>query len=66
VATPDTTALDTAPEAATYEVAIELTYIIQARRWLQVQPDLQYIINPGGTGKIPNALVLGFQLALIL
>jgi len=49
-----------------YEVAIELTYIIQARRWLQVQPDLQYIINPGGTGKIPNALVLGFQLALIL
>jgi len=31
-----------------------------------VQPDLQYIINPGGTGKIPNALVLGFQLALIL
>ena len=34
--------------------------------WLQVQPDLQYIINPGGTGKIPNALVLGFQLALTL
>ena len=49
-----------------YEVALELTYIIQARRWLQVQPDLQYIINPGGTGKIPNALVLGFQLALTL
>ena len=34
--------------------------------WLQVQPDLQYIINPGGTGKIPNAFVLGFQLALTL
>jgi porin len=49
-----------------YEVALELTYIIQARRWLQVQPDLQYIIKPGGTGKIPNALVLGFQLALTL
>ena len=49
-----------------YEVALELTYIIQARRWLQVQPDLQYIVNPGGTGKIPNALVLGFQLALSL
>jgi porin len=49
-----------------YEVALELTYIIQARRWLQVQPDLQYIINPGGTGKIRDALVLGFQLALIL
>ena len=49
-----------------YEVALELTYIIQARRWLQVQPDLQYIINPGGTGKIPNALILGFQLAVTL
>jgi porin len=49
-----------------YEVALELTYIVQATRWLQVQPDLQYIVNPGGTGKIPNALVLGFQLALAL
>jgi porin len=49
-----------------YEVALELTYIVQATRWLQVQPDLQYIINPGGTGRIPNALVLGFQLALTL
>ena len=49
-----------------YEVALELTYIVQATKWLQVQPDLQYIINPGGTGKIPNALVLGFQLALSL
>ncbi len=49
-----------------YEVALELTYIVQATRWLQVQPDLQYIVKPGGTGKIPNALVLGFQLALTL
>jgi porin len=49
-----------------YEIALELTYIVQATKWLQVQPDVQYIINPGGTGKIPNALVLGFQLALTL
>jgi porin len=49
-----------------YEIALELTYIVQATKWLQVQPDLQYIINPGGTGRIPNALVLGFQLALTL
>jgi porin len=49
-----------------YEIALELTYIMQATRWLQVQPDLQYIIKPGGTGMIPNALVLGFQLAITL
>ena len=50
----------------TYEMALELTYIIQATRWLQIQPDLQYIINPGGNGKIPNAFVIGFQLAINL
>jgi len=25
------------------------------------QPDLQYIIRPGGTGQHANAVVLGFQ-----
>jgi porin len=35
-------------------------------RWLQVQPDVQYIINPGGTGKIRDALVIGFQIAVNL
>jgi porin len=50
----------------TYELVLELTYMFQATRWLQVQPDVQYVINPGGTGKIRNALVIGFQLALNL
>jgi len=47
-----------------YELALEWTYMIQVTPWLQFQPDIQYIIKPGGTGKIQNALVLGFQLAL--
>jgi porin len=38
--------------------------MIQVTPWLQLQPDIQYIIKPGGTGKIQDALVLGFQLAL--
>ena len=25
------------------------------------EPDMQYIIRPDGTGKIPNALVIGAQ-----
>jgi carbohydrate-selective porin OprB len=29
-----------------------------------VQPNLQWIINPGGTGNIPNALVLGAQMSV--
>jgi porin len=47
-------------------VVLELTYILQVSRWLQVQPDVQYIINPGGTGKIRDALVIGFQIAVNL
>jgi porin len=50
----------------THEVALELTYILQVSRWLQVQPDVQYIINPGGTGRIRDALVIGFQIAVNL
>jgi porin len=49
-----------------YELALELTYVIQATRWLQVQPDVQHIVNPGGTGKIRDALVIGLQLAINL
>ena len=45
-----------------YEIALELTYRF---RFYQdsffFQPDLQYIIRPGGTGNIPDAFVAGFQ-----
>lgn len=40
--------------------------MVQATRWLQVQPDLQYIIHPSGTGTIGDAFVLGLQLAVNL
>lgn len=36
----------------TGEALIELTYQAQIAPWWQVQPDVQYVINPGGT--IPN------------
>jgi porin len=45
-----------------YEIALELTYRFRFRRdALFVQPDLQYIIRPGGTGRIADAFVGGFQ-----
>ena len=31
-----------------HELAIETFYKIQLKPWFSVQPDLQYIINPGG------------------
>lgn len=49
-----------------YETVIEAMYIIQATGWLKIQPDLQYIINPGGTGTIPNALVMGAQVSVTI
>lgn len=32
--------------------------------WLTVQPDVQYVVDPAGTGDIPDALALGVQLAV--
>lgn len=44
------------------ETTIELTYQYKLNDRLSVQPDIQYIINPTGTGqKLPNALVTALR-----
>ncbi len=48
----------------TMETVFELSYIVQLTQHLQFQPDLQWVLRPGGTGSIPNAVVLGFQLGV--
>ena len=48
----------------TYELVLEWTYRFQVTGWLRMQPNLQYIIKPGATGLIPNALVMGFQMSV--
>ena len=48
-----------------YETVIELTYRFNFRKSaFFIQPDLQYIIQPGGTAHLNNALVLGAQLGI--
>ena len=47
-----------------FEMVLEWTYVAQVARWLAVQPNVQYVIKPGGSGAIPNALVLGAQLSV--
>ena len=47
-----------------YEAVLEWMYKIQITPFLNIQPDVQYVINPGGRGDIKDALVLGFQLGL--
>ena len=46
---------------ADYELVFEWGYRVQFTKFMYVQPNIQYVINPGGTHTIPNALVLGAQ-----
>ena len=43
------------------EVIVEATYHAPVTRWLTLQPDLQYVINPGGRPALGNALILGLR-----
>ena len=42
-----------------HEIAIELTYRYQVTERLAVQPNLQYVVNPGLDPTLDNALVIG-------
>jgi len=45
-----------------YEMILELSYNIHVAKWLAIQPDIQYVINPNGTDDIDNALVFGVRI----
>jgi porin len=49
---------------ATYELVYEFGYRVNLTKFAYVQPDVQWVINPGGTGSTPNALVLGAQIGV--
>ena len=46
-----------------YEISLECTYIYRVTPWLGLQPDVQLIVHPGGSGSVPDALVAGMQLS---
>ena len=47
------------------ETAIELTYKLKVSKNMYIKPDMQYIINPAGTGiKLDNALVGFFRFGI--
>jgi len=49
------------------ETAVELTYHYQLNTNINIQPDIQYIINPAGTGvTLNNALIFGLRLGVEL
>jgi porin len=55
------------PNLDNAEQLIELSYGYQATPWLNLRPDVQYILEPGAfSGKdIDNALVLGLQVKAV-
>lgn len=44
------------------ETSIEATYQAQPARWLSIQPDVQYVIDPGG--RYRDALAIGLRIVL--
>lgn len=49
-----------------YETAVEWFYRSTPTTWLLIQPDIQWVVNPGLTGNIPNALVFTLRLGIEL
>ncbi len=47
--------------AGAFESVLNAGYIFQIRKEFSVQPDIQYILQPGGFGQYGNALVFGVQ-----
>jgi porin len=55
------------------ETFMEITYQLQLTAWLQIQPDFQYVFNPGGGipnprfpgQKVKDAAVLGLRINVL-
>lgn len=44
-----------------HETVIEVYYGIQVTPWFTLAPSAQYLLNPGGSAAVDNALVMGFR-----
>lgn len=54
-------AADEGVSVNTAETAFELTYSDNVTPWMTLQPNIQYIVNPGTDPSLDNALVLGLR-----
>jgi len=46
------------------EMVVEFTYKVVLTPWLYIQPDAQFVINPGGTQDLGNAFVIGGRVSV--
>lgn len=49
------------PATTHHETVLEATYKVTINDSFSVQPDFQYVFNPGGTQSAPNAVVVGLR-----
>lgn len=47
-----------------HEIVLESTLDLPLTKWLDLQPDVQYIVDPGGTATARNAWVVGIRVSL--
>jgi porin len=53
-----------AQSAARSETVIELTYRAPLTQWLTLQPNAQYVLNPGADSALDHALAVGLRIEL--
>lgn len=49
------------PPVDDYETVLEFTYLTKVIPWLNIQPDIQYVISPGAHPNVSKALVVGLR-----
>ena len=64
VATASDKYLSTLADPKDQEIDFELTYFATLVENVSIQPDIQYVVNPGMDGSIDDALVIGVRLQL--
>ncbi len=49
-----------------HDTSFEFTYSVRISDWLRLQPDVQYILNPGADPALANSLVFGLRIEVAL
>jgi porin len=50
---------------SSHETVLEAFYSLQLAKWWTVQPDVQWIIHPGGSSAVDDALVVALRTSLV-
>ena len=50
---------------SSHETVLEAFYTLQIAKWWTVQPDVQWIFNPGGRESVPDAVVATLRTSLV-